>query len=164
MNYCDHFPSVVRLSVNTFERPPLNPLGEFSSNLSWAFCQSGVGGIKICTNGHGPLSKMADMPINRKTLKHPSSPEPRKLWDWLFIYSIGDFDDHSLTYDLFTESQKRVLMHLYEENIEKSFSHDVLKTNGWNLQCMINVANPLSYNQNFVPRGYLPLPLGYSPV
>ena len=29
---------------------------------------------------------------------------------------------------------------------------NVLKTAGWNLQCMIKVENPLSYNQNFIPR------------
>ena len=52
-------------------------------------------------------------------------------------------------------------MHLYEENIEKSFSQNVLKTNGWNLQCMIEVANPFSYNQNIVSLVYLSLPLGY---
>ena len=28
-------------------------------------------------------------------------------------------------------------MHLYGENIEKSFSENLLKTNGWNLQGMI---------------------------
>ena len=33
-------------------------------------------------------------------------------------------------------------------------------TYGWNLHCLIKVANPFSYNQN-CPRGYLPLPLGY---
>ena len=27
----------------------------------------------------------------------------------------------------------------------------VLKTNGWNLQCMIKVVKGFSYNQNFVP-------------
>ena len=54
-----------------------------------------------------------------------------------------------------------VPVHLYGENIEKSVSHNVLKINGWNLQCMIKVANPFSYNQKFVPWGYLPLALGY---
>ena len=52
-------------------------------------------------------------------------------------------------------------MHLYVENIENSISQIVLKTKGWNLQCMIKVANPYSYNQNFVSQGYLPMPLGY---
>ena len=47
-------------------------------------------------------------------------------------------------------------------NIEKSVSQNVLKTIGRNLQCMIKVANPFSKNKNFVPRGYLPLPLGYT--
>ena len=55
-------------------------------------------------------------------------------------------------------------MHLYGENIENSVSQNVLKTNGWNLQTMIKVANPFSYNQNFVLQGYPLLPLGYIPV
>ena len=42
-------------------------------------------------------------------------------------------------------------MHLYGENIEKSVFQNVLKTNGWNLQGMIKVANPSCYNQKFVP-------------
>ena len=28
---------------------------------------------------------------------------------------------------------------MYEENVEKSFSQNILKTNGWNLQCMIKI-------------------------
>ena len=54
-----------------------------------------------------------------------------------------------------------VSMHLYEENIEKSFSQNLIKTNGWDLQCIIKVANPFCYNQKFVPRGYLPLLFAY---
>ena len=50
-----------------------------------------------------------------------------------------------------------VLIHLYGENIEKLFSQNVLKIKGGNLQCKIEVANPFSYNQNFVPQGYLSL-------
>ena len=53
------------------------------------------------------------------------------------------------------QGQICVPMHLYGENIENSVSHNVLKTNGWNLQYMIKVANPFSYNQNFVPQGWL---------
>ena len=34
-------------------------------------------------------------------------------------------------------------MHLYRENIEKSFSQNVLKTYGWNSQCKIIVQNLL---------------------
>ena len=37
------------------------------------------GGLKIYTNGHGSLSKMAAMPIMVKNTEKSSSPEPRKL-------------------------------------------------------------------------------------
>ena len=52
-------------------------------------------------------------------------------------------------------------MHLYGESIEKLISLNILKTNGWNLQQMIKVANPFSYNKNFDLWSHLPLPLGY---
>ena len=35
------------------------------------------------------------------------------------------------------QGQICIPMHLYGENVEKSFSQNVLKTNGWNLQRMI---------------------------
>ena len=35
----------------------------------------------------------------------------------------------------------------------------IIKTNGWNLQCMIKVVKLFSYCRNF--GGYLPLPLGF---
>ena len=38
-------------------------------------------------------------------------------------------------------SQSCVSMHLYGENIENSVSQNVFKADGWNLQCMIKVAN-----------------------
>ena len=46
---------------------------------------------------------------------------------------------------------------LYGENIKNSVSQNALKTFGCNLQCMTKAANPFSYNQKFVPWGYLPL-------
>ena len=44
-------------------------------------------------------------------------------------------------------------MHLYRETVEKSFSQNVLKTNGWNLQWVIKVVKHFSYIQNFPPCG-----------
>ena len=35
------------------------------------------------------------------------------------------------------------------------------KTNDWDLQYIIKVVKPFSYNQKFVPQGYLPLSQGY---
>ena len=49
------------------------------------------------------------------------------------------------------QSQICVPIHLYGENVEKSFSQNVLKINGCNLQCMIIAVKHFSYNQNFVP-------------
>ena len=51
------------------------------------------------------------------------------------------------------QGQTCVPMQLYKIYIENSFSETVLKFNGWNLKCMINVANPYICNSHFVPRG-----------
>ena len=63
MSYCDHLPSVVR---------PSTYLNDFSSETSGPIFfklhvePSVKGGLKICSNGHGPLIKMAAMPIYGK--------------------------------------------------------------------------------------------------
>ena len=53
-----------------------------------------------------------------------------------------------------------VSIHLYEENIENSVSQDVLKTSGWNLQCMIRVPNifGLVITNILSPRVFCPCP------
>ena len=60
-------------------------------------------------------------------------------------------DDRRLTFDFLRQGQIYISMHLYWESIEKSVSQNELRTNDWNLQSMIKVANPFSYNQAFVP-------------
>ena len=80
------------------------------------------------------------MPIYSKITK-TSSPEPRKLWGWILVLSFGDSRSTkfvqmmTLGWPLTFLSQGQIFvpMHLYVENIEKSFSQNVLKTNGWNL-------------------------------
>ena len=59
------------------------------------------------------------------------------------------------------QGQICVPIHLYGENVEKSFSQNVLKALGWNLQCRISVVKHFSYNQKFVPRGLSALAMGY---
>ena len=49
---------------------------------------------------------------------------------------------------------------LYLENVENLFSETVLKTNGWNLQCMIKVVELFTIKISS-PGSYTPLPLGY---
>ena len=76
MSYCDHLLSVFC---------PSTPLNDFSSEtpgpvfLKLHVAPSVKGGLKICTNGHSPLFKMAAMPIYCKNTKKSISPEPRKL-------------------------------------------------------------------------------------
>ena len=46
---------------------PLKPLGQFSSNFMRNLLLKG--GLKICTNGHGPYIKMGAMSIYGKTFE-----------------------------------------------------------------------------------------------
>ena len=57
------------------------------------------------------------------------------------------------------QDQICTLIHLYGENVEKSFSQWIIKTTGWNLQGMIKLVKLFSYYQNFW--GYLPLLLDF---
>ena len=52
--------------------------------------------------------------------------------------------------DLFTARSNCDPLQLYGEKIEKSVSQNVLKTNGWHLQRMIEVVKHFSYNQIIV--------------
>ena len=66
MSYCGYLLSV---------HPPSTPLNDFSETPGPIFFQLHVEpsvtvGLKICTNGHSPLIKMAVMPIYSKTLKN----------------------------------------------------------------------------------------------
>ena len=63
--------------VHTFERLLWNPWANVLQTSCGAFCQRG---LKIYTNGHGPLIKMAAVPVWRKNTKNSSFPEPWKLW------------------------------------------------------------------------------------
>ena len=45
------------------------------------------GGIKVCLNGLGHMTKMSAVPIYGKTLKSPS-PEPKGRWPWKLVCSI----------------------------------------------------------------------------
>ena len=150
MSCCDHSLSIVRpSSVHTFEwlllwnlylhpqlwtTSPLKLLGQFSAKRHVE--PSVKRRLKICTNSHDPLSKMAAVPMYRKNTKNFSSPEPRKLWGWILLYSIGNprstkFLGCPLTF--LHQGQICIPILLYGENVEKSFSQNVLKANGWNL-------------------------------
>ena len=56
-----------------------------------------------------------------------------------------------LTFDIFT-ARSNLRPHAFVwGNVEKSFSQNVWKTYGGNLQCVIKVVKHFSYNQYFVP-------------
>ena len=47
------------------------------------------GGLKVCSNVHGHMTKMATMPIYGKNLKKSSSLEPKGQWPWNLVCDIG---------------------------------------------------------------------------
>ena len=65
---------------------PLKPLGRLKPNVIWLPWD---GGTKLCSNGPGYMTKMADMPIYGKNLKKSSSPEQKSRWPWNLVCSIG---------------------------------------------------------------------------
>ena len=76
------------------------------------------------------------MPTYNKNTKKPSYPEPRNIYGWILIYSIRGSRSNDGHVTILQQGQICVSIHLYGENVEKSISQNVLKTNGWNLQCM----------------------------
>ena len=137
--------TIRRLSISPFNHSSLCPHHIASGTTGPIFFKfhlepSVKEGLKICWNGHGPLIKMATMPIYGKNIQR-SSPQPWKLWGRILVYIISDTrctqvclnDDGTLTFDLFLWLGKIcVLIHLHGENVKKSFSQNVLKTHGCN--------------------------------
>ena len=69
---------------NIFSSETTGPIeAKFYVEASWD------GGTKVCSNGPGHMTKMASMPIYGKNLKKSSSPEPKGLWPWNLVCSIG---------------------------------------------------------------------------
>ena len=131
------------------------------------------GVLSIFSNRSASLNKMAAMPIyNEKHLKIFSLIKKASRlnfvtehWGLKVIQICSNYDPR-LAFDLFTKRsnlrpyEQYRPMHLYGESIENSVSQNVLKTNGWNLQYIITVANPFSYNQHLhpLPRVICPCP------
>ena len=170
---CDH------LSIRVSDRRlrPLIPLNDFSSETSGPIFfildakLSVNGGLRICSNGHGLLIKMAAMPVHgnktplRTLLQNQASFKDEywyiasgtqglpSLFKWWFVQMM------TLGWHLtFLRQAQICILWLVWGNLEKSVSQDVLKTNGCNLQCMIKAANPFSNNQYCTPHPPPPPP------
>ena len=70
-------------SLNIFSTETTGPIKvKFHMELQWD------GGMTVCSNGHGHMTKMATMPIYVKNLKK-SSLEPKGWWPWNLVCIIG---------------------------------------------------------------------------
>ena len=149
------------------------PLNDFSSEIPGPIFSklhvepSGKGGLKSYTNCYGPLIKMAAMSIYDKTLKTLlfQNQETFKAESWYItsrtqgLPGLYEWWPQVDRWPFFRQGPIWVSMHLYGENIEKSFFQNVFKTNGWNLQCVIKVVEHFSY-KTFCPlRVIFPCPL-----
>ena len=76
--------------------------------------------LTLCSNGSTPLNKMAAMPIYGLSIEH---------WG-LKVYQVCSNYGHRLIFYLFKSRSNCAPIHLYRQNVEKSFSQNVLKTNG----------------------------------
>ena len=93
--------------------------------------------LTLCLNGSTPLNKMAAIHIYGKALKnlHHQNQESFETESWYTAsesqgLSNCSNDDHRLTFDILWQGQMCVPTHLYRKSVEKSFSQNVLKTNG----------------------------------
>ena len=91
--------------------------------------------------------------INGKTLKIVL-PNQKKLWDWILVFCIEDSKSTKFVQMMFLGWPfvrfSNLRPHTYVwEIVEKSFSQNLLKTNGR----MIKEAKHFNYNQHFVPGG-----------
>ena len=85
---------LLRLSVYclSVHRPySLNISSETTGSIEVKFHMESPwnGGMKVCSNSPGHMTKMAAMPIYGKNLKKSSSPEPKGWWPWNIVCSIG---------------------------------------------------------------------------
>ena len=88
-----------------------------------------------------------------------SPPEPRKLWSWILVLSIGDSRSTKFIQMMILAWPLMFLQYgqicipilLYGEKLKNHFPKMYLKTNGWNLQFMIKVVKPFRNDQTFVP-------------
>ena len=132
-------------------------LEQFSSDSTWGLLLNVYWRFLWMVLCH--WTRWLPWPFMVKALKKSSFPEPRKFWGWILVYSIADkvyqvcSNDDRLTFDLFMARSNLHPIYYYGENFEKSFSQNVLKTDGLNLQCLIKVVKLIIYNQNFVPWG-----------
>ena len=75
---------VVHTLLNIFSLETIRPVKvKFHMELLWDW------GTKVCSNGHGHMTKLAAMPIYGKNLKKPSSVEPKGRWPWNLVCIIG---------------------------------------------------------------------------
>ena len=95
MSYCDPLPSVVRSStpLNDFSKTPLPVFFKRHLRLSVK------GGLKIYTNGHGPLKKMAACPYMVKTTKKAFGLNLGIQHRELKVYQVCSNDDRLLLWN-----------------------------------------------------------------
>ena len=116
---------------------------------------------KVCSNGHGHMTKMAFMPVYGKNLKKiffSGSKRPMTLnlgmQHWVLeYYQICLNDDNGLTLTYFSQGQIWSLMLLYGKKVKQSIFQKLLSSMIWNYQQITEVTRSVCWHQNFVHLG-----------
>ena len=98
------------------------------------------GGMKVCSNGPGHMTKMAAMPIYCKNLKKSSSPEPKGRWPWYMVCSIGCSNTTKFVqmmtlgwpWPILRHGQVWFLMLLYGKKVKQWIFQKLLSSMIWN--------------------------------
>ena len=134
-------------------------LNIFFSETAWAiftrfheaFCRKNVDNLVIWFRA---IEQDGVMPRTKKFLRLNIDIQHQGLK----VYQVCSHDNRWLTFNLFTARSNLRPYISIRGKVEKSFYPNVLKTNGWNLQCMIRIVKHLvsikflglfSYNQIF---------------
>ena len=145
---------------------PLKLLEQFFPDFAWGLLSKGYWQFVQMVLHH--WTRWLSCPNMVKTLKSLFFHELTKIWGWLLVHSISDSRSTKFVQMMIVGWALAFLGNVkfappyicMGENVEQSFSQNVLKTNGWNLQCMVEVFKLLNYNQNFVLWGLAALAPG----
>ena len=124
------------------------------------------GGMKVCSNGPGHMTKMVAMPIYGKNLKK-SSPEPKGLWPWILVCiircsSITKFAQMMILgwrWSILRQGQIWSLMLLYGKKVKQWIFQKLFSCYDLNL-----ATDDRSDIKTLSPGAVFPLPPGYRHV
>ena len=150
-------PPYTCIKLCNFSMSSQKPLEQFSTDFAWGLMLKGYCQFVRIVPHH--WTRWLSCPYMVKHLKIFSRTKKalRLSLGWVLVYSIKDSRSTKFVQMMvvgwpFYGKVKFVPPYICMGKMLKSLSQNVLKTNGWNLQCMIKV-KLFNYYQNCVPWG-----------